>query len=68
MFAQKRYAEAEPLLLTGYDTMKKHPGEPGLEFEAAHRLHDFYPAWNRPADAARFASSGTDSPVPSPSP
>ena len=67
LFAQGRYTEAEPLLLTGYDEIMKHPGEPDLKSETTHRLHDFYMAWNRPVDATRFASVKADPPAPSPS-
>ena len=64
---QKRYAEAEPFLLTGYDEMKTGPGERDLKSEAARRLHDFYLTWNKPADAVRFAGLTADSPASTPS-
>ncbi len=53
---QGRYAEAEPLLLTGYNDLharlgEKHP----MSVAAAHRLHQMYLAWDKPTEAARFA-------------
>ena len=58
LFAQKRYAEAEPLLLTGYDKLKQNPGTQVTEIsQAAARLHDFYTVWNKPEQAARFAGA-----------
>ncbi len=65
--AQKKYAEAEPLLLARYDDLKTRRGERDARSQAAARkLHDFYLAWDRPADAAHFAGIGTDSPAPVP--
>jgi serine/threonine-protein kinase len=59
LLAQNCYAEAEPLLLRGYDHLKKRLGpQNSLTTQAAHRLHDLYVAWNKPAEATRFASSG----------
>lgn len=53
---QKRYADAEPLLLVGYAASKKRLGEHDpITVAAARRLHDMYTAWNKPAEAARFA-------------
>jgi len=64
LLAQKRYTEAEPLLLAGYEDLttrlgEKHP----TPVAAAHRLHQMYRAWGKPAEAARFA--GVDNPNPS---
>ena len=56
LFAQGRYAEAEPLLLTGYDDLKTRLGEKSpMSVAAALRLRELYTAWNKPAEAARFA-------------
>ena len=53
---QKRYADAEPLLLVGYTASKKRLGEHDpITVAAARRLHEMYTAWNKPAEAARFA-------------
>lgn len=63
---QGRYAEGEPLLLTGYNDLharlgEKHP----MSVAAAHRLHQMYLAWGKPTEAARFALQ--DSPPANPS-
>jgi serine/threonine protein kinase/tetratricopeptide (TPR) repeat protein len=56
LLAQKRYAEAEPLLLSGYAGLKMHLGEHNSVYvPVARRLHELYTAWNKPAEAARFA-------------
>ena len=56
LLAQKRYAEAEPLLLTGYDDLKARLGEKHRQSVAAtQRLQEMYSAWNKPDKAARFA-------------
>jgi serine/threonine-protein kinase len=56
LFAQKRYAEAEPLLLSGYAGLKMHLSEHNsIYVPVARRLHELYTAWNKPAEAARFA-------------
>lgn len=56
LLAQKRYPEAEPLLLTGYQDLRKRRGlQNRLTLEAIHRLHDLYVGWNKPAEATRFA-------------
>ena len=55
LISQKRYAEAEPLLLTGYDKLAEGSGvQDPLTIEASARLHDFYTAWNKPEGIARF--------------
>ncbi len=56
LFAQGRYAEAEPLLLTGYDDLKTRLGEKvPITTVAARRLRELYTAWNKPTEARRFA-------------
>ncbi len=67
LLSQKRYAEAEPLLLTGHDDLEKRLGTQNrLTIQATHRLHDLYIAWNKPKQAAPFAgnepSSSTSTP------
>lgn len=65
LFAQKRYADAAPLLMEGYDKLKKSPGEQDrMTLEAAVRLHEFYMAWNKPDEAAHFASNHAPAPTP----
>ena len=58
LLAQQRYAEAEPLLLTGYDRLNKDRGvQDPLTIQASTRLRDLYTAWNKPGQAARFAGA-----------
>ncbi len=60
LLAQKRYAEAEPLLLSGYGELQARRDLRDPVKEAARRLlHDLYTACNKPDEAARFASGGT---------
>ena len=67
LLAQKRYAEAEPLLLKGYDELRKRWGEPDpMSQAAAQRLEALYTSWNKPGQAKQFAGQAT--PVPSGSP
>ena len=52
--AQQHFAEAEPLLLTGYDDLQKRlASEYRQTVEANHCLQDFYLAWNKPGETAR---------------
>ena len=53
--AHQRFAEAEPLLLASYESLKKSqaPESPRLEF-ALQRLAALYGAWGRPEEAARY--------------
>ena len=59
---QCRYAEAEPLLVAGYEGLEAReatippPGRPQLA-EAADRVVALYEAWGRPEQAAACASS-----------
>ena len=65
LLAQKSYAEAEPLLLTGHDDLEKRLGaQHRLTIEATHRLHDLYLAWNKPEQAAHFADAQAALPAP----
>ena len=60
LLAQKRYTEAEPLLLVGYDDLEKRLGpQSRLTMQAEGHLHALYSTWNKPADAARFAPAAT---------
>ena len=58
LLAQKRYAEAEPLLLTGHDDLEKRLGARNrLTLQARERLYDLYVVWNKPEQAAHFAAA-----------
>jgi hypothetical protein len=56
---QKRYAEAEPLIVSGYEGLKAReariplPGKPRLR-EAAERVVQLYEAWGKPDKAAEW--------------
>ncbi len=64
LLALKRYSEAEPLLLTGYDKLQVRPDSPdALTAAARHRLHDLYTTWNKPSQAASFADKQAISPA-----
>jgi hypothetical protein len=53
--SQRRYAEAEPLLLRSYATIKNVQGEHGSStLEAARRLMTLYQSWGKPDEAARY--------------
>jgi hypothetical protein len=59
----KNYADAEPLLLAGYQGMKRmeHTVPPevrGQLREAAHRLVELYTAAGKPDEAARWRAEG----------
>lgn len=55
MTTQKRYAEAEPLLLRSYATIKTVQGDRGTgTLEAARRLVSLYQSWGKPNEAARY--------------
>ena len=59
LLGQKKYAEAEPLILSGYEGMKAReakippPGKPRLT-EAAERVVKLYEAWGKKDDAAKW--------------
>jgi Tetratricopeptide repeat len=55
---QRRYAEAEPLLLRSYATMKGVQGERGpLTLEAVRRLATLYQSWGKSAEAGRYQAT-----------
>jgi serine/threonine protein kinase/tetratricopeptide (TPR) repeat protein len=59
LLAQARYADAEPLLLQGYEGMKKREAEIVPESrpritEALEKLVQLHDAWNKPAAAAKW--------------
>jgi serine/threonine-protein kinase len=60
---QKRYAEAEPLLVESHQSLKASRGDKhGLTQDALKRLVKLYEAWGKPEMAARFrqAALGID--------
>ena len=66
LLAQKRYAEAEPLLLANYARLKTQPGVGDQKILAAGRqLQALYTAWNKPTEARRFEGPAA-TPVVSP--
>ena len=55
LFTQGRYAEAEPLLLSGYEEVKARLGAANfMTVQCAQRLHAFYLAWDKPERAAAY--------------
>ena len=59
LLGQKKYAEAEPLILAGYEGMKgreaKIPAHGKLRLtEAAERVVRLYEAWGKPEKAAAW--------------
>jgi tetratricopeptide (TPR) repeat protein len=53
--AQKRYAEAETLLLDDYNTLKSRFGEQDIRLKrVAQLLTELYDAWGKPDQAARY--------------
>jgi hypothetical protein len=59
LLGQKKYAEAEPLLLRGYEGMKQREDKIPTQYrsrlaEALERLVQLYDAWNKPDEAAKW--------------
>jgi serine/threonine protein kinase/tetratricopeptide (TPR) repeat protein len=60
LLGQKKYKEAEELLLSGYNGLRKHEDKIPANFrqiqltEALERLVQLYQAWDRPTEAARW--------------
>jgi serine/threonine-protein kinase len=54
LVAQRRLAEAEPLLLDGYRKLRSISGFAERRQSAIRRLADLYDAWERPAEADRY--------------
>jgi hypothetical protein len=53
--AQKRYDEAEPLLLKSYEELKAKSGDQDKRTaEARQRLATLYKDWSKPEQAAQF--------------
>jgi serine/threonine protein kinase len=56
---QQKYAEAEPLVVAGYEGMRRHaaqirPEDRWTLDQAGRRVVDVYDAWGRPAEAAAW--------------
>jgi hypothetical protein len=71
LLGQKKYAEAEPLLLKGYEGMKerevKIPKTGGTELripEALDRLIELYTATNKPEEAKKYRDLRAKYPPP----
>jgi len=70
LLGQKKYAEAEPLLLKGYEGMKARAKTPAADAdrlalqqrlaETVDRLIELYTATNQPDEAARYRSAKAD--------
>jgi eukaryotic-like serine/threonine-protein kinase len=59
LLGQKKYADAEPLLLTGYQGLKDRaatisPNRHGTLTDALQRLVRLYDAWGKPDEAAKW--------------
>ena len=56
---QGRYAEAEPILLEGWETLRRTPGEEDAVLDPVReRVAAFYRDWGKPDLAARYGGSG----------
>lgn len=69
LMGQKRYAEAERLLLAAYEGMRTreklmHPLSKTFYIEAQERLPRLYDAWNKPEEAARWREKLMSSKTP----
>ncbi len=59
LLARGQFAEAEKMLLAGHEDLKTRLGDQNrFTAHAASLLHDLYLAWDKPAQATRFASGG----------
>ncbi len=55
---QRRYEEAEPLLVNSYARLKDDEGDGAKQADAARqRIVDLYMAWGRPEKAAAYRTS-----------
>jgi eukaryotic-like serine/threonine-protein kinase len=68
LLSQKKYAEAEALIVEGYEGMKARearippPGKPRLT-DAAERVVKLYEAWGKPEKAAEWRARLSKPPV-----
>ena len=63
---QKRYAEAEPLLVDSFQILQSlHVPQSPILGEARERLVSFYAAWGKPAESARYTPSPSSQDVAS---
>ena len=66
LLAQKRYDEAESLLLTGHADLEKRLGSQSvLMVQARRHLHDLYLAWNKPSETAHYEAGPAPQAPPS---
>jgi len=62
---QRRFQEAEPILVESYRRLSKEEGDGAKQVsEARRRLVDLYMAWDRPDRAAPYKALVTSSPAP----
>ena len=73
LLAQKRQAEAEPLLLAAYEGMKRFEARVGLSadqrkavVQSVEQLARLYEAMQQPAKAAEWRQKATPPPAPKP--
>jgi hypothetical protein len=69
LLGQKKYADAEPLLLTGYEGMKAHektiPSQGNTRIpEALDRLIELYTATNKPDEVRKWQAERAKYPTP----
>jgi tetratricopeptide (TPR) repeat protein len=74
LFGQKKYADAEPLLVKGYEGMKAREKNPGTDVarlsiatripEALDRLIELYTATNKPDEAKKYQELRANYPTP----
>jgi hypothetical protein len=62
LLRQKKYAEAEPLILSGYEGMKARearipPRSKDYLTQAEKRVEELYDAWGRPEKAAEWRAN-----------
>ena len=56
LILQEKYADAEPFLMAGYEGLKanQEPGRDQRMAQAIRRLVEFYTAWQKPDEAAKW--------------
>jgi eukaryotic-like serine/threonine-protein kinase len=54
LVAQKRYDEAEPLLVASFEALRNRPGQEMQRAKTARALVALYQGWNRPEQAEAF--------------
>jgi hypothetical protein len=69
LLVQERFADAEPLLLSGYDGLRRRadaipPGDQLRLAQAIERLVSLYEAWGKPEKATRWRDELRDAASP----